>query len=139
MKAARLNFPPYHLRQTFSASLNTIEDNCRRLRRQMVRLHCPHLTFKVEIILREMLTNAVRHGCRLDTRRKVRFHLTLCPAYLRILVADPGAGFNWQRQLLKDSSQHASNGRGLKIIQYYCNTLRFNKQGNVLLVKRRFG
>jgi anti-sigma regulatory factor (Ser/Thr protein kinase) len=138
MNAPRLNFPPYHLRQKFPASLKKIDDICRRLRRQMARLHCPHLSFEVEIILREMLTNAVRHGCRFDKQRQVRFHLTLCPAYLRILVADSGAGFDWQRQLRKRSPQPASNGRGLKIVQHYCNAMRFNKRGNVLLIKRRF-
>lgn len=51
---------------------------------------------------RELLMNAIEHGCRLNGRKRVRVSLLRTPASLMVHIQDPGKGFS------RDSLPHAA-------------------------------
>lgn len=95
------------------------------------------LLFDFELALREMLANAIEHGCTLASfpnkeqkKLQVVIKVKLTDSELKITVKDPGPGFNWLKQDLKIMPQFQARGRGLKIIYKLSNKLKFNQAGN---------
>ena len=83
-----------------------------------------------ELLLREMLTNAVCHGCEQDHRRQVRCHARLTPGTLALAVEDDGQGFDWRAALARSPDATESSGRGLSILRLHATDLQFNEAGN---------
>jgi serine/threonine-protein kinase RsbW len=96
----------------------------------------PHL-FAVNLILREGLTNAVRHGNRSDPRKLVTVILFLeSPGLLTVTIEDQGAGFAWKEVRGELPEPDADHGRGLAIIAAYCSGFHFNDAGNILTFRK---
>ncbi|WP_354642232.1 ATP-binding protein [Kitasatospora camelliae] len=71
----------------------------------------PHLTDSAELLVSELVTNAVRYG-----RGAVSLTLTLTDSALQISVADFGPAMPQMRE----ASEEDSNGRGLAIVSALC-------------------
>ena len=82
--------------------------------------------------MREALTNAVVHGCRLDPDKQVRCFLRLRAGRLLIAVADDGEGFDWRTARRTRAGIPDSSGRGMEILYRYANHVHFNDRGNVV-------
>lgn len=52
--------------------------------------------FAPELLLREVLTNAVVHGCHTDPRKQVCCSLRVKGGRVLIAVEDTGDGFDWR-------------------------------------------
>ncbi|MFF4379610.1 ATP-binding protein [Kitasatospora sp. NPDC001547] len=67
----------------------------------------------VELVLSELGTNAVLHGCGGDQPGvKLTASLTYAPGVLRVSVTDPGDG----RPEYRQASNGATHGRGLRLV-----------------------
>ena len=93
--------------------------------------------FSVCLVMREALTNAVKHGNRCDDQKRVRYVLGFENGLLTMEVEDEGNGFDWRTAVDRQPSLDAEHGRGIIIMQRYAFECRYNEKGNRLtLVKR---
>jgi anti-sigma regulatory factor (Ser/Thr protein kinase) len=93
--------------------------------------------FAAELLVREALTNAVVHGCGSDPRKRVHCSLRLRKGRLLIAVADEGPGFDWRAGRGVRANVPDCSGRGMEILHYYANHVRFNEKGNVVTMVRQ--
>ncbi len=96
--------------------------------------------FAVGLVLREAVSNAIRHGHRGDRTRAVvvASHVGRDAVFLEI--ADEGFGFNpyLVSDPLGENNQRTQPRWGLLLMRIYMSWVRFNKRGNrVLLCKHR--
>jgi len=127
------------IRREFPAKLEEIDLFCAELRQRLVRAHWKRALFAAELLVREMLNNAVIHGCRNKPAMKVRCRLKITGKCLTIHVADQGAGFDWAHRHEGRKSTTATSGRGLSLLRAYSTELQFNPKGNALTIRRQFG
>jgi anti-anti-sigma factor len=92
--------------------------------------------FALELLAREALSNAVRHGCREDASLGVRFRCRLGPRTAVIRVADDGPGFDWKADLERPPDDEATHGRGLALFTLYSSRMLYNAGGNQILLIR---
>jgi serine/threonine-protein kinase RsbW/non-specific serine/threonine protein kinase len=112
------------------ASLEALEALCLRLRTLFAESLDDAELFAVELLLRELLTNAVCHGCAGDPRCEVRCLVRLAPGTLSIAVEDDGKGFDWRAALARPPDPTGTSGRGMAILRFYATDLHFNEAGN---------
>lgn len=98
-------------------------------------------SFAVRVVLREGLTNAVRHGHKYIPDHLIRFDLNISGTLLTMTIEDQGDGFDWRelRNSKKDESQKsipADHGRGYLIMGDYFDTCDYNEKGNILILKK---
>ncbi len=91
------------------------------------------LTFRVEMALREMLANAIEHGCR-SGEEKILIEVEAVPGRVKISVSDPGDGFDWRSANLDHMPVLEEKGRGLGMIKQAADELKFNEKGNRITV-----
>jgi serine phosphatase RsbU (regulator of sigma subunit)/anti-sigma regulatory factor (Ser/Thr protein kinase) len=86
----------------------------------------------LRLCLEELLHNAMEHGNRGDESKKVYITVKAEPQRAIIRVRDEGEGFDPRR--LEESKVGepvlSERGRGLIIVRYYADELRFNREGN---------
>ena len=75
----------------------------------------------IGISLRECLVNAVVHGNKYNSRKKVKLVVSRTPDRLEILVGDEGEGFDVQRvpDPLAEENLLRQSGRGVMMIQAF--------------------
>jgi anti-sigma regulatory factor (Ser/Thr protein kinase) len=120
----------------FPAQLVEVDRICRGVRKTLSSTAWEKTAFVVELILREMLNNAVIHGCRRQAHLHINFHLTIREGILTIRVADPGPGFKWRTRGANPQASLAVSGRGLQLLQALCSKVTFNAKGNIITVHR---
>ena len=97
--------------------------------------------FPVCLVLREGLSNAVRHAHKSDPGKIIKFGLRITERELIMEIEDEGCGFDWRdrMQLIEGEVPDPvlEHGRGMKIMdQYFCN-VSYNDKGNKLILKKR--
>ena len=100
-----------------------------------------NLDFRIELAAREMLANAIEHGCHDAKIREVEkkclkiiVKLKIKKDKLVLSVKDPGRGFEWEKCNLEAEVSFEEKGRGLKMINEVVDELEFNKSGNKIIV-----
>ncbi|RCW60293.1 ATP-binding protein [Halanaerobium sp. ST460_2HS_T2] len=95
------------------------------------------LKFNLEIAAREMLANAIEHGCALAAEKSsrtekmgIKVMLKVSGKTLKLTVEDPGPGFDWVKYDLETMPVFEEKGRGLKMIYQVSDQLKFNSTGN---------
>ncbi len=102
---------------------------------------------------RELLTNAIEHGGKLDPGQKVELHFIRTTTSLVYYVRDPGEGFSFDKLAHAaishpdDPTEHLKiredlgirpGGFGLLMLNDFADELIYNSRGNeVILIKRR--
>lgn len=124
-------------RRCFPARLAEVDRFCITVRRALRATARQSAAFTVELVLREMLNNAVIHGCRRQAHLYIRCWLIVAGRTLVIRVADPGPGFNWRAERGQTGSPQAVSGRGLRWLRTLCSTVTYNSQGNIVTIRRR--
>ncbi len=95
------------------------------------------LIFSAGLVLREGLTNAVKHAHRSDSGKLIQYRLELRDKLLFMEIEDQGSGFDWRKIASDAMAEDADHGRGLKIMRHYFTECRYNDAGNKLtLVKK---
>jgi serine/threonine-protein kinase RsbW len=88
---------------------------------------CEEDAFAVRVALQEALANAIRHGCRQDAGRHVRLTLRMSRQHVRMLVADPGPGFDPDAvpDPLAEPNLSRRGGRGVFYMRRYLDRVSF--------------
>ena len=128
----------YGLRATLPATLEAMEEFCTEFRRHVDGAAGRADRFAAELLLREVLTNAVIHGCGGDAGKRVHCVLRLRDRRLTIAVRDEGEGFDWRAAQGCQAGFQAPSGRGVEILRKYATRVRFNDRGNSVTLIKRF-
>ncbi len=83
----------------------------------------------IGIAVRESLVNAVAHGNRYNSRKKVHFRVWTGPRGLTVEIEDQGKGFDPDGvpDPLDDENMMRHSGRGLLMIRAYMDELHYTK------------
>jgi DNA-binding response OmpR family regulator len=101
---------------------------------------------------RELLVNAIEHGCHLDPNQKVRLSYIRTSRAVIYYIHDPGEGFSMedlphaavsntpdaplQHVLIRDEQGMRPGGFGILLTRQLCDDVIYNEKGNeVLLIK----
>lgn len=93
--------------------------------------------YRLLLISSEAVTNAIRHGNRLDPEKLVRLDVRVFREHIDILVEDEGTGF--ERETLSDPRE-ADNllkegGRGIFLIEELADEVAYEKEGRLLRIR----
>ena len=82
----------------------------------------------VSLAVREAVANAIKHGNRQDSAKKVEVAYRLEPRRLVVAVRDQGAGFDLARTRdpLEPENLFRSNGRGIFFIKAFVDNVTFS-------------
>ncbi len=123
----------------FTAQLAHVDRLWKEVKVHLALNRLDDVLFSVNLLLREALNNAIRHGCGLDDTQTVTFSLAILPDHIELDVQDTGTGFDWRRkfQTLETDGPDcmACSGRGLYIMGLYASDVRYNDAGNALHLK----
>ena len=94
--------------------------------------------FALELVLEEVLTNAVKHGNDSDPSKKVHFDCKLNRSKVYVRVEDEGPGFD--PHSLPDPrepvNQMVVSGRGVLLITHFATNVVWNERGNVVEIEK---
>jgi serine/threonine-protein kinase RsbW len=98
--------------------------------------------FAINLALEEALTNAIKHGNRLDPNKKVRIEAKVSAKQAQITVEDEGEGFD--RGGVPDPTARENlekcSGRGILLIEAYMSRVTWDRGGRrVKMVKVKDG
>ena len=112
----------------------------------------PEQQENVVTAFRELLMNAIEHGCHLDPNQKVRLSYIRTSRAVIYYIHDPGEGFSMedlphaavsntpeaplQHVLIRDEQGMRPGGFGILLTRQLCDDVIYNEKGNeVLLIK----
>jgi len=131
---------PNRMALRFFSSVDRIDDVCAAVTRFLESrkdLFSSHL-FSINLVMREGLTNAVRHGNKGDPAKTVKVEIEIVrDRVLKVCITDQGDGFDWhqvQGTAMPDDSDH---GRGMPIMKAYFNRCQYNQKGNILYLEKQ--
>ncbi|MCX6598043.1 MAG: ATP-binding protein [Acidobacteria bacterium] len=125
------------LRAELPGTLEAVDAFCQQFRSWYATAGDRDSRFGVELLLREALTNGVKYGSGSGT--PVTCVLRGGRRRLLIAVMDQGQGFDWRAVLNRTPVEITSTGgRGLEIYRRYADRVRFNSQGNSVVLIKRF-
>ena len=120
----------------FPAALEEIDRVCREARMILKQENLQGANFRLQLLLREALNNAVFHGNKGDDRKRVLCQINrISSRLLEIIVEDQGEGFNWRGRLGRELNELSGSGRGLPIMKHYGNEVHFNDKGNRVVIQ----
>ncbi len=123
----------------FTAHLAHVDRLWKEVKVHLVLNRLENVLFSVNLLLREALNNAIKHGCGLDATQTVTFSLVILSDHIELDVQDTGTGFDWRRKFLTLETDGpecmACSGRGLYIMGLYATDVRYNDVGNALHLK----
>jgi len=92
----------------------------------------------VFIALNEGVNNAIFHGNKEDSSKKVYLTMEQLPNEIRIVIRDEGQGFiKGEKSDLEVTPWFEEHGRGFQLIEYYVDSYELNGVGNELtLIKK---
>src|SRR5260221_707186 len=96
--------------------------------------------FAIKLALEEAIINAIKHGNKLNKKKRVHVEWTITPAAAEIIIEDEGPGFD--RRDVPDPTNLGNleklTGRGILLIESYMTDVEWSKGGRrVKLVKKR--
>lgn len=94
--------------------------------------------FGVQMALEESLTNAIRHGNKLDESKHVTLECKISPERFWLCVEDEGPGFIPADvpDCTHGENLEACGGRGVMLIHAYMTTVEYNKTGNRVTMQK---
>jgi len=94
--------------------------------------------FGVQMALEESLSNAIRHGNKLDESKRVHVECKASPERFWLRVTDEGPGFKLQAvpDCTADENLGCPGGRGLALTQAYMTYVQYNECGNSVTMEK---
>lgn len=121
----------------FCSTMDNIDRADTETRRFLNEMDLDCESFAICLVMREGLTNAVKHGHFFDSDKIVRYSLRVRYQSLIMEIEDQGEGFDWRAIRKREMPPDAEHGRGLAIMEQYSNGLWYNYKGNKLIVKKK--
>jgi serine/threonine-protein kinase RsbW len=99
---------------------------------------CGRDYFGVQMALEESLSNAIRHGNKLDESKRVHVECKVNSDRFWLRVTDEGPGFKLQAvpDCTADENLDCPGGRGLALIQAYMTYVQYNESGNSVTMEK---
>lgn len=124
----------------FFSSMDRIDEVCQavthflKTRRDLSPSHL----FSINLVMREGLTNAVRHGNKSDPGKTVDVEIEIFDGQLlKVCISDQGEGFDWHKVQETAMPDDADHGRGMPIMKTYFNRCQYNRKGNILYLEKQ--
>lgn len=97
--------------------------------------------YQIRLILEEAIANGISHGNNYDTSLKVHISISVENGVIKMSVKDEGKGFNLQEvpDPVKNESTLKPGGRGIYIIKDLADDVKFNDQGNEIIITKKTG
>lgn len=132
-------YEPGTARFTFSSSMETVDEviieaiDFLYSKMDGIKDHA----FAINLVLREGLTNAVRHGNSNDPEKKVKLSVDVgSPEQIKISIEDQGNGFDWKAHQDSELPEDQDHGRGILIMASYFTRYSYNEKGNILYLEK---
>ncbi len=95
------------------------------------------LNFRVELCGRELMANALEHGCKGKPAGISRVDVSLNNNInqIKITVNDPGPGFNYKELKLQKMPLLEEKGRGLPLVFATADALEFKNNGTSVTIR----
>lgn len=126
---------------TFSSTMENIDLVCAQVTdflRSGINDVEQHI-FPINLVLREGLTNAIRHGNSNNPEKIVKCLLEICDgSRLLMTIEDQGDGFDWEKQQSAELPGSDDHGRGIIIMDTYFSRYSYNEKGNILYLEKDF-
>ena len=95
--------------------------------------------FAIKLALEEALINAVKHGNKLDSSKKVHVEASVTTSQTEIVIEDEGAGFD--RDCVPDPTANENlekcSGRGILLIEAYMDSVEWTNKGRRLRIVKK--
>ncbi|TWT77056.1 anti-sigma F factor [Posidoniimonas polymericola] len=94
--------------------------------------------FGVQMALEESLSNAIRHGNKLDEQKTVEVECKLSDQAFWIRIKDEGQGFQPEKVADCTTSEGLAchGGRGMMLINAYMTRVEHNEAGNCIIMEK---
>ena len=94
--------------------------------------------FAVRLALDEALSNAIRHGNKLDPDKHVTVDYSVTPKRITIKITDEGPGFRPDKLPDPTTPQNLTrpHGRGVLLIQSYMTDVKFTDRGRCVTMTK---
>ena len=122
--------PPLEYSQIFKSTLDDVIIQVASIILHLDQEIGEYNRFALDLVLREVLNNAVIHGNKADSEKSISLKLKAEAGQFRIVVEDEGDGFDWQSTIYGDADPQDDHGRGFPIFHSYCNEVELNEKGN---------
>jgi serine/threonine-protein kinase RsbW len=96
-------------------------------------------TFAIKLALEEAMINAVKHGNKLNPKKKVKIEAKITPKMAEIVIEDQGPGFDRSSvpDPTEDENLEKCSGRGILLMESYMNSVSWSHGGRrVKMVKK---
>jgi serine/threonine-protein kinase RsbW len=97
-----------------------------------------HDIFGIHLAVEEALANAIKHGNKLDTSKRVEVACRISPERFRIEITDEGPGFNPADvpDPTEPEQLEAPSGRGIMLMRSFMSLVEFNERGNQVILEK---
>lgn len=85
--------------------------------KNMEELNIKSFLFKLSVVLRELLNNAVEHGNQFDPDKHIFCEIRYLKPTVEITVVDEGEGIGFDEALLLDEEALTQRSRGFKMLK----------------------
>jgi len=95
--------------------------------------------FEIETALREALANAILHGCKNDSSKRIQCCVSCDEEHgMLIVVRDPGSGFDPVKipDPLRGENVYSHHGRGIFLINQLMDEVRFERNGTEIHMRK---
>ena len=127
--------------ETISSTLPGASRMVAKVLRVAERIKCGQAELdKVELALREALTNAIIHGNLRSLRKRVTVRCYCQPdCGMLLVVEDEGSGFNPKKipGPTRGRNIYSSHGRGIYLMRKVMDEVRFQRSGSRVVLKKR--
>lgn len=95
--------------------------------------------FAIKLALEEALNNAIKHGNRMDPRKKVKVAIDIDANRAAMTITDEGNGFDLSKvpDPRADENLERPCGRGIMLMFAYMDEVRYNEKGNQIHVVKQ--
>lgn len=129
---------PSGLKIEFSSIMSNIDVVDAATREFLASKNLASHAFAICLVMREALTNAVRHGNRSDDSKLVIYHIYLENESIVLDIIDQGDGFVWKELISMEAPEpDQESGRGLAIMKNYFSSWFFNEKGNQIILTKK--
>lgn len=92
----------------------------------------PKVNFAIPLAVDELVVNAMKHGNLFEASKIVEVNADINHREMKLTVEDEGQGFNAENIPAEFSEERLldENGRGIMMIRYYANELKYEKNGS---------
>ncbi|MDY0274990.1 MAG: ATP-binding protein [Desulfomicrobium sp.] len=120
---------------TMTTELTNVDKCIEQLKQFLKTTNQQHTFFHVALLAREALNNAMVHGNRFQSEKKVFFHVCGEEDTIILQIEDQGPGFDWKKHLDFKSRVEAESGRGQEIFRLLARKITYNDCGNILTLE----